>query len=249
MKTNKKAFTLIEILLAITLMSLIFVGVYSAFWGGISLSKRSEDNSELFREIRWGVDLMSGDLENMVTYDFSGSYPDKSAFIGNEEKVSFIIEDKSGLSVVSYYLLKPDAVKRHQVIIGQTFKKNVSGTISQETKALASHYLVREKNGFIDFLMGVPAESDEIEIVSTHMAEDGLNFSFGFTEENSREMTYKSEWINNYIPSNIIIEVDFLLPDKEQKLLSFKREVLIPSGYGGSTQESNQESEMIDESL
>lgn len=238
MKINnhyKQGFTLIEILLAISIMSLVLMGVYATFWGGVSLSKRSQDNNQLFREIRWAIDLVSRDLENMVPYDFSGSYENVSAFAGKSDTITFLKEVDGQLKAVSYALIAPDEAKRRSVSIGQTFKKNVSGVVNKVTARKKAYYLVREQADFLDYVLGLDSDST-VEIISMHVADGGLRFSFGFTEGESKQLTYKPEWDKPYIPSHVKVDFDFLLEESEQSL-SVSREVLIPTGFGGSAEE------------
>lgn len=236
---NKKAFTLLEVLLAISLISLVLAGVYSAFWGGISLSKRSEDSNRIFREIRWAVDTLSHDLENMVPYDFSGSYEDKAAFLGIDNRITFFVESPQGLKVVSYYLLQPENSSVYKVIIGKTYKKNVSGVIRSEEQAERREYLVREEQPLIDYLSGEAVNPEDVEVISTYVAENGLRFSFGYSSSDGHDMSYRSEWKNNYIPANVSIDFDFILPEETKKRLTIKREILIPAGFNGEA-ESNE---------
>ena len=130
MRKINSAFTLIELLLGLSIFSVVSLCLYASFSTGIHLSRRSEKNNKIYREIRWALEQMSLDLENAVFYDFSNSYPGKLSFIGEDEKISFLLPSDEGLKVVSYYHMKPSESKIHQTLIGKTYSKNVNQIIS-----------------------------------------------------------------------------------------------------------------------
>ncbi len=79
MKKNNHAFTLIELLLGLSIFALIALSVYSVFWGGMRMTRKAKHLNPIYREMRLALDLLSVELENMVPYDFSGSTPQKFA--------------------------------------------------------------------------------------------------------------------------------------------------------------------------
>ena len=99
-----KGFTLIEVLVGLIIFALISVSLYNSFHIALKLKERSLDTNKVFREARWTMAQLDGDLENAVWYDFSGSYEEKSSFTGNENEICFVIHTPEGLKVVWYYL-------------------------------------------------------------------------------------------------------------------------------------------------
>ena len=107
-----KAFTLVELLLGLTIFSVIGLCVYSVFSGGIRLSGASERQGKIYREARLSFSLMAKEIENMLPYDFSNSYQDKNAFLGEEKQITFLIGNDDGLKAVSYYIVFPEGRTR-----------------------------------------------------------------------------------------------------------------------------------------
>lgn len=232
MRMNRQGFTLLELLLGLSIFSLIALSVYSVFAGGTQLSERSQNQNEVTREARWAFDLMAQDLENMVLYDFSGSYPEQLAFTGSSEKVTFLSATGKGLKFISYYLVEPETDTVFQTLIGETYSKNVQ-IITSTSEGETLLFLVREENDFVDYLNG-ETEDTSIEILSTHVLDGGLQFSFGYVEdEESTTMTWSSDWSDTAIPSNVRISIDFPPLDEDDDVITQVKEVLVPSGYLG----------------
>jgi prepilin-type N-terminal cleavage/methylation domain-containing protein len=69
-RSKMRGFTLIEILLGLTIFAVIGLSLYTTFANGIQLSRQSEQLENLYREARWTYDILAADLENMVSYQF-----------------------------------------------------------------------------------------------------------------------------------------------------------------------------------
>jgi type II secretion system protein J len=101
---SNKAFTLIEVLVGLMIFALISVSLYNSFHMALEFKKRGIDANRVYREARWVMAKLEGDLENVIWYDFSGSYGNKTSFLGDHHKVCFVIHTSEGLKVVWYYL-------------------------------------------------------------------------------------------------------------------------------------------------
>lgn len=208
-ETNRRGFTLLELLLGISLFSVVAVSVYSTFWAGVKLSQRSEREGGAYREARWALEIMAREMENTVPYDFSSSYPGKTAFEGGGNKVTFVMPSTDGLRVVSYYLAPPEETTIHQVIVGRAHRKNVGVTVREE-RARRPYCLVREERDFVDFLSGGSDAGGTGEVMASQMQEEGLRFSFGYLKEGEdRLYVWKDTWQNPYPPRAVRIEMDF----------------------------------------
>ncbi|VAW18015.1 hypothetical protein MNBD_BACTEROID05-139, partial [hydrothermal vent metagenome] len=124
MKTTNKAFTLIELLLGLSIFSLIALTVFSVFSSGVRLSHRSELSNKVYREITWSLDLLSLELENMIGFDFSNADSQKQAFRGGEDKIEFIVMTEGGMKRVKYYLKDPQEDQIYATLVGKTYKAN-----------------------------------------------------------------------------------------------------------------------------
>ena len=230
---NNKAFTLIELLLGLSIFSLIVVCLYSTLFGGIQLSHRSQKQGDIFREVRWALSWMSKDLENMVSYNFSNSYPDKSAFMGDAKQITFIMPTPDGLKVISYYLAQPQEGSIHRVLIGQTYQKNVSGMTKFE-ETTKNDVLIREEKNFIDYLQETDQKKGDIEIVASNVKEHSLKISYAYQEtKEGKNIIWKDNWVSNDIPRHIRIQMDFQSTRKPFVRFPVTKDIWIPSGILG----------------
>ncbi len=239
---SRRGFTLIEVILGLSIFSLVAMAVYSIFSSGIKLSEKAKSESEIFREARWTLELMAKDLENMVAYDFAGSYPERAPFTGSHQKIDFIIPTPKGLRHVGYYLKSAPETKIHQVLVGDRHARNVRVDIEQE-EGQAPQYLVREEQDFVDYLNNKSALEEDIEVMATHVKTDGLRFFYSFLEgsEESQNYVYKEDWGQDYLPLHVRMEIDFYQQDKKiTQLIPLRREVLIPIGYLGGQEKQDE---------
>ncbi|MDO8580570.1 MAG: prepilin-type N-terminal cleavage/methylation domain-containing protein [Candidatus Omnitrophota bacterium] len=235
MTFNKKefrGFTLIELILGLSIFALVALNVYSIYTGGIRLSRRADTQNTMFREARMALDLMAFDLENMIPYDFSNSYPQQTAFRGEENKITFLMATSDGLNVVSYFLVVPEKVSIHRVIIGKRTSKNVRiSNVTQQGLRLES--LVRKEQSLISYLNGEDNES-LTELIAVNVKEGSLKFSFAYLkDEESQEAIWKDAWGLNYIPSRIRLKIDFVNPS-DLNTIPFTKEILVPHGFWGA---------------
>jgi prepilin-type N-terminal cleavage/methylation domain-containing protein len=244
-----RGFTLLELLLGISLFSVVAVCIYSTFWAGVKLSRRSENEGGSYREAHWALEIMAKDMENTVPYDFSSSYPGKTAFEGGENKITFMTSSQDGLKAVSYYLVSPEETRIHQVVVGAVHRKNVGVTVRDE-RARRPYCLVREERDFVDFLQGGPDGGGTSEVMASNMQEDGLKFSFGYLKEGEdRLYVWKDTWQNPYPPRAVRVEMDFFIDGGDgtggsaeptaaegtakQETVRLDRRILIPHGAWG----------------
>jgi len=103
MRNAQCAFTFVELLISITLVSLVGVAVYSVLANGIHAWRRGNENRAYARNIRLTTERMACDLRN--TFEFSDI-----AFEGTEDSIMFpglvlSESDSSSSEVESYYEL------------------------------------------------------------------------------------------------------------------------------------------------
>ena len=226
---GKNGFTILEVLLSVTIISVILVSIYSTFWGGIRLSERTENSTGVFREIRLAFDLMKQDFENMIPYDFSNSYSEKSALSGDETQAVLILETPEGLKAVRYSLDEEAVTKIHQVIIGNHYKKNVAVN-NQNTEEARASFLIRQEIPFIEYLQGRESSAGW-EIIAEHVRKNSLKFSYGFyPQDNSEQLVWVSQWRQKNLPVRLKVSMDFLSAQKDQRIISLSRDIYIPTG-------------------
>jgi len=225
-----KAFTLIELLLGLSIFSIIALCVYSTFSGGIRLAGISQDQTKIYRDIRLTLNLIEKELENAVGYDFSGSYPEIPAFKGDSDQITFLLGSDEGLKAVSYYLVPPESGTIHKILIGKTHSKNIAIDMDyrQETSA---HYLVRKERSFADYVNNDRDENAEVEIISMEVERDGIQFRFGYEEsEADGTLSWTNNWDSKGIPRFVTVEINFILDEKKDRIFTVKKDMVIPSG-------------------
>ena len=221
-------FTLIEVLLGLSIFSIISLTAYSVFSAGIRLNISIEKQARVLRESRGMLELMQGEFENMLFYDYSGSYKGKTAFSGTGSSISFIKGSPLGLKVVRYYL-GPDESMVHQGLKGPTASKNVS-VLLESAKGGYRDCLIRDERGFIDDLAGNSSQN-EVEIIAKNIKKNGLRFFYGYLKGRlSDEIKWETVWKNDYIASMIRVEVD-LISDHDKKTVTLTKDIFIPTGY------------------
>lgn len=81
-----QGFTFVELMLAISIFTIVAVAIYSTFGTGVSAWKKASKAQNLYQDIRLALDRMTYDLENAVSYS---KKTDFSNFLGEKNKISF----------------------------------------------------------------------------------------------------------------------------------------------------------------
>lgn len=232
---KKQAFTLIELLLALVLFSIIGLALYSVFASGIKVSKMSNDDVAVYREARWALEIIARDLENMTAYHTSKDEDVSSGFLAQENAITFILRTPQGLKQVKYYLENPQSATVHKTLIGNTYAKNVD-VVFEQTHYQQVNYLLREENALVSAFNEEEGESFEREMIASNIKPEGLRFSFGYQKgEENVSYEWKKDWEQEGVPANVRVELDFLIMDeKEQKTLEVYKDVFIPHGVYGA---------------
>jgi prepilin-type N-terminal cleavage/methylation domain-containing protein len=90
MDKNKKAFTFIELIIAVTIFSVIAVSIYSVFWAGLRTWRVTSPAIEANQALRFFFDLISRDIKSAISY-YPEKYSDKDKvnFEGDAGRISF----------------------------------------------------------------------------------------------------------------------------------------------------------------
>lgn len=227
-----KGFTLIEMLLGLSIFSIIAVSLYGTLDSALRLNRRSDDVNGIYCEARWVLDQMAGDLERMRAFNFANSYPQLTAFSGSSDKISFLSSTDTGLKVISYYLELPDQGTVHKVIIGGHTNENRSLTVRYEEKFVL-YSLVREEKSFADYVAGNAQARVEKDVLSPHIQEGSLKFSYAYLQgqQEDGKIAWKDSWEEPYIPAGVRIKATFVKPGKVKQPIVFTKDVYIPAGY------------------
>lgn len=114
-------FTLLEVLVAVTLLSIAIAAVYANFSIGLNSYKKGIDRGEIIQEARGGLRVLQSDLERMLP-GAGGT----EAF--GKELLSFLVlaeHEKSRVQSVTYALAGSE-LTRNAVALGETSKESSS---------------------------------------------------------------------------------------------------------------------------
>jgi len=211
MKKYSKAFTFIEILIALTIFSIIALSLYSTFFSATSVWKRSADENRLYQEARWSLETIAKELRNAIILDYRKSYSDFSVFEGNSNSISFLCVTEDGIKKVSYFLEEdgPDVLLKRQEI------------------ALIDAFQVWEPEV-------------AVEIFSSLVSQGGLKFKYAYISvEAEEEIGWQDTWQDNQsLPKGVKIELILKNPRSQEIKIIFNKTVFIPRGVIFETIES-----------
>jgi len=192
--------------------------------------------NKISTEARWSLERVAKDLENARPYDFSNSYPDRSAFSSGPSWISFIVADQNRLSSVTYRLEEPAVGSIYEVLIGRRTKKNVS-VVSKTEQENPLNLFVREEQGFIDAFSpsSGPSEKIEKEVLNASTEEGSLRFFYAYFEDDGKEgkMTWKDSWDETYLPAMVRAEMVLRRPGRSMAPVKISRDIFIPTGFLG----------------
>ncbi|MDB4349331.1 prepilin-type N-terminal cleavage/methylation domain-containing protein [Omnitrophica bacterium] len=105
MKENSSGFTLLELLLAVTIFSVVAVALYSSFHAGIRILRRSEDVMKYHQDLRLVTDELSLDLRNALLAEIHGEtekgIAEETEAEEEEEPVYFFLGDGKSFTFVT----------------------------------------------------------------------------------------------------------------------------------------------------
>lgn len=214
-KNNFSGMTFIEILVGLTIFSVVAVSLYSTFFSSTSAWKKSEELNRLYQEARWSMDTIAKELHNSVIFSYKNSYPNFKVFEGKADSISFLNEDDYGINRVVYFIE------------------------AKENGEAAVFSLIRQESSLIDSLQLSEGEKPE-ETFSSLVAKDGLKFSYayGVGEDEDQEIEWRSKWEDSdNIPMGVKIELVLQNPGNPNIKTSFYKTVFIPMGIIGEIKE------------
>jgi hypothetical protein len=212
--------------------------IYNLFSSGVKLSQRFDSQNEIYKEIRWTFEGMAKEIENMLPYDFTASYPEKFALTGTSHKITFLTAPKDQLAFIEYELIEPSFAHISQTIIGKTIAKNKTET-QYKTEYVPVYFLVRREKSFTGFLNESFNKNKDEEVLAANVKAGSLTFRYGYFDQEgddkNQEMKWKDEWKENKFPAMIRVSMDFVVYDKQHKaappqIIAFAQDVLVFPG-------------------
>jgi type II secretion system protein J len=219
---NRNSFTLIEVMVAISIFATVAVVLYSCLRSGILSYKRIEEEARFQQELRYAFSIITKDIKNTL-------YMANVPFKGDEEKVMLVsalsLERGAGMNTacVNYYIKDSGQVK----------------TLFRKTEALA-HALNRLSGQDIgnDEVFSEDASGyeqiilDDITAISfSYLSPQPDDFLREFGDQ-ADKITY--EWVGlweseNRLPAGFRVDVSLKNPTGNE-ILEFSRRIWIPAG-------------------
>jgi len=185
MNKTKHAFTFVELLVVVSLFSILSLTVYATFASGMRMWSRIQDTSLIQRKVSLGLEKFS--LELRQALDFS-----KIGFTGKSNEISFpfladsVIQDGPSNGVV-------------------TVKEILRITYFLEQKTL-----FRKLDTFKDIL----EEKEQAKIKTLLSDIEDLKFSFAYREEGKDQYSWKDTWDKEEgIP--VIVKMELKIKDAQ----------------------------------
>lgn len=231
-------FTLIEFLLGISIFSILALSLYMTFANGLKVSRRAQASLDLYREIRWSLEAISLDLENMIAFSYlgEGTKP-QLAFQGDAQSLSLVLATEDELRVVRYYQQHPQESHVHQVLIGSHASKNVPVIAKYEQTGDRIHFLIREEQPMTTLFKsrGKEENAAATEVLSQNTQAGSLKFSYAYAQDKeAKTITWQDEWHEPSLPAGVKIALTFIDPES-QATIPFEKSVLIPTGTWGKS--------------
>lgn len=207
-KDREKGFTFVELIVAVTIFSIIAVSIYSTFSAGLRVWRRTNPVIEANQSARFFFNIIAMDLKNAVKYTAAKDEPN---FEGDDKRIAFITlvdmpaEDgraRKELAKVIYELKAVTEEKKERYALIRS--------------VAAAGEALDEKKAFPSEVMSVASEKD-------------FGFKYAYIEGSPKDKEYSYRWKDEWeeedrtnIPRGVKIKAG-----------SFEKTVFIPMGSLG----------------
>lgn len=210
LKQNTKSltgFTLIELFIAISIFAVVAVALYSTFFAGISVWRRSSESGDIHQDIKFALDDITKDLRNIIycTEDGESIY----AFSGTTEEIAFITLEAP--------FLQEDISRRELAKIAYRFDKN-------------KHQFIRIR---VAKSLGFDIEKGEKEVLLKGIEELKFEYCY-FSGDEDEPYLWQEEWEDDESRIPRVVRLTFRIKTKREKEpLEFTKTIFIPIGVLG----------------
>ncbi len=205
---NKAGFTFIELLIAVSIFTVVAIALYSTFFAGISVWKRSIEGGNIYQDLRFAFDDITRDLRNTVCC--SKDEESIFAFSGTAGEIIFITLESA--------FSEEDIMRRELVKTAYRFDEEASGIIRIEAgKSL-----------------GFDIEKGEKEVLLNNVEEFTFEYCYA-TGDDDDPYEWKEEWVDEKMRVPRGVKVTFLIKAEkgEKETLKFTKIMFIPIGVLG----------------
>ncbi len=158
MSYNHRSFTLVELLITLSIFSIVILSLYSAFHTGIFSYNRLDNSISLYQTARKVLNRIDLDLKNIFSYS-----NEDTGFVGGKDWLNFFTLIGSDFSSVSYERKETNLLRLCKKGI-ETLKEN----ISMRPKVLAKN--IKE----IDFSYGFLTDEKNVLVWEDNWADTDI---------------------------------------------------------------------------
>jgi type II secretory pathway pseudopilin PulG len=229
-------FTLVEVLLGFLIFSVLALVLYSTFFSGLKIQKRSNEQGAMHHQLKMTLDMITRELEQSIHFDFSNLSPSLKSFEGAARQITFLTIDKEGvIKRISYYLEDKDKVHIYQTLIGQHSQNNVS-VVNKKSEDVPLVVLMRREEPFVDVLSGRPSSDLREEVLLDHIQRNSFSFLYAYLEPAKAEsLSWQDVWDKDYLPSGIRIRLMLIPLNENEKSITVQKDIYNPIGSWGET--------------
>jgi prepilin-type N-terminal cleavage/methylation domain-containing protein len=227
---HQNGFTLVELLLGLAITAIIGTCVYNMFWTAIRMDDRMRRVHDNYMEVLMADQALTHDLENALSLDFSGNYPDAVIFDGQKTDLSFLTQTRTGIKRVRYYSGFLDQGPVTKSMIGRVVNP-LSRIRGYSKDSLPIEFLVRQESSLADWLNGTSAAT-YAQVVAAGLKKGTFNCHYApFIKDlhasGAKAIDYKDSWEQKGLP--LAVSCSFVLYDYQnpQAGLLFKRDMFL----------------------
>lgn len=213
-KNKLRAFTLIELLLAVTIFSIVASVIYSSFRLGVASYRRIESNLSRQQSIRSAMNILTSDLQNAFMFK-------TMPFKGDQARIEFagFIKDNNGggktIGKICYFYSGPSAQQGSGSLIRQEvlFAQAQQASSEQQAQQFVAN--------------GEELLSDVFSL--------SINYCYKESEEETT-VQWAPEWISEeVIPKGVKIELVLKDDSSPGGKAVFIKRICIPAGETGKS--------------
>ena len=205
---KRNGFTLIEILIAISILATVLATVYAAYTGTFKLVKDTRFGDDIYSMARTAINRMTEDIESVCRYGGSFEFVSGEIETGDFMEMSFLSsshlnfddERSSGIAMINYSVTKDE--------------KEDSYILKREDKLCRGGATEGEEGGYIlcDGLQSL-----------TYKFYDGSEVEYDSWNSESDLKAQKDR-----APAIVFIRMDFINPNDRDKPYRFMTKVVLP---------------------
>jgi len=204
---NKRGFTFIELLIAVSIFAVAAIALYSTFFAGISVWRRSGKSGDIYQDIRFVVEDMTKDFKNTIYY--TKEKESIFRFSGTAEEVAFVTLE--GL------FLEKDVSRKELVKVAYRFDDGRGELIMARA----------------DKSIGFDIKKAKEEILLKDVEDFKFEYCYDSGDED-KPYLWKEEWKDENLRIPRGIRVSFRIKaEKEKEPLKFTKTIFIPIGVLG----------------